>query len=341
MSLTTKGVLGLNAEQIFGRLQGLLCLYKEKGSLIGTGDRGPLSGMKKNFAQRMAEDINTKEQRPIRQLVKIHEENVGTDLPVVTTVPDLSDHPLVVGPRFVREDFENVHYLDPLSEDSSGLQLVGFGEFGRQLVARISVAKPVNVYHVTGKLGIATDNFLESGRLVERVKYDHVNEIRLHRVVQAWEAAHRDLIFREAGVDHASEAAFETASRGFLRPKADFGVAAFASCHLVKFRSPYFTLEVHALQGNADDLSELVHHVGMAMRTRAAAARIHRLRAGPFTLKDALLCTEWNCDNCVENVDRNGKLWDEVEKDLVDSGGMTVWKSEGSKGEEGRGRAIT
>ena len=67
----------------------------------------------------------------------------------------------------------------------------------------------------------------------------------------------RDLIFREAGVDHASEAAFETASRGFLRPKADFGVAAFASCHLVKFRSPYFTLEVHALQGNADDLSEL------------------------------------------------------------------------------------
>ena len=100
MSLTTKGVVGRNAEQIFGRLQGLLCLYKEKGSLIGTGDRGPLSGMKKNFAQRMAEDINTKEQRPIRQLVKIHEENVGTDLPVVTTVPDLSDHPLVVGPRF-------------------------------------------------------------------------------------------------------------------------------------------------------------------------------------------------------------------------------------------------
>ena len=89
-SLTTKTV-ALNAEQIFGRLQGLLCLYKESGTLI--------EGMKKNFAERMLEDINTKEQRPIRQMVKINEEHLGTSFPVVTTVPDLSDHPLVTGPR--------------------------------------------------------------------------------------------------------------------------------------------------------------------------------------------------------------------------------------------------
>jgi len=318
-SLTSKGAV-LNAEQIFGRLQGLLCLYKERGTLI--------EGMKKNFADRLVEDINSKEQRPIRQMVKVNEEHVGTSLPVVTTVPDLSDHPLVTGPRFVKEDFESLHIPDPLSEDSSGLQIVGFGEFGRQLVARISTAKPINVYHVTGKLGIATHNFLESGRLVERAKFDHVNETRLHRIIQAWEAAHRDLMFREAGEDISSQSAYETASRGFLRPKADFRAACFVSCQLVKFRPPYFTIEVHAMQGDAADLSDLVHHVGMACRTRAAAARIHRLRAGPFTLKDALLYTEWNCDNCLENVERNGKMWDEVEKDMVESGGMTVLREE-------------
>jgi len=314
-SLTTKRLV-LNAEQIFGRLQGLLCLYKNQGTLV--------EGMKKNFAERMLEDIDSKEQRPIRQMVKINEEHLGTDLPVVTTVPDLSDHPLVAGPRFVKEDFQNLHVLDPLSEDASGLQLVGFGEFGRQLADRVSTAKPINVYHVTGKLGISTNNFLESGTLVERAKFDHVNETRLHRVVQAWEAAHRDLMFRETGVDFSSQSAYETASRGFLRPKADFRAAVFVSCHLVKFRSPYFTLEVHAMNGDAEDLSELVHHVGMACRTRAAAARIHRLRAGPFTLKDALLYTEWNCDNCLENVDKNGKMWDEVEKNMEESGGMTL-----------------
>ena len=74
----------------------------------------------------------------------------------------------------------------------------------------------------------------------------------------------------------------------------------------------------------------LVHHVGMACRTRAATARVHRLRVGPFTLKDALLYTEWNV-NCLENVDRNGKMWDEVERDMVESGGMTVSR-------EGNGR---
>ena len=89
-SLTTKRLV-LNAEQIFGRLQGLLCLYKNQGTLV--------EGMKKNFAERMLEDIDSKEQRPIRQMVKINEEHLGTDLPVVTTVPDLSDHPLVAGPR--------------------------------------------------------------------------------------------------------------------------------------------------------------------------------------------------------------------------------------------------
>ena len=91
MSLTKSSPLMLNAEQIFGRLQGLLCLYKERGSAV--------ERMKKNLADRLSEDINTKEQRPIRQLVKINEDNVGTDLEVVTMVPDLSDHPLVTGPR--------------------------------------------------------------------------------------------------------------------------------------------------------------------------------------------------------------------------------------------------
>ena len=91
MSLAKSSNVILNAEQIFGRLQGLLCLYKERGTLI--------DGMKKNFAEKMAEDINAKEQRPIRQMIKINEDNVGTELDVVTMVPDLADHPLVAGPR--------------------------------------------------------------------------------------------------------------------------------------------------------------------------------------------------------------------------------------------------
>jgi len=316
MSLAKSPNVILNAEQIFGRLQGLLCLYKERGTLI--------DGMKKNFAEKMAEDINAKEQRPIRQMIKINEDNVGTELDVVTMVPDLADHPLVVGPRFVPEDFsDSFRPLNPLGPQSSGVQLFGFGAFGQQLVDRLWAAKPVQVYHVTGKLGIATEDFLESGALVERAKYDHVTETRLDRVIQAWQATHRDLMFRETGIDYSSQAAFETASRGFVRPKADFRSAVFVSVDLVKFRPPYFTVEVHATNGACEDLSELIHHLGIACRTRAAAARIHRLRAGPVTLKDALLFTEWNCDNCLDNVEINSRLVDEMERKLVQSGGLT------------------
>ena len=61
----------------------------------------------------------------------------------------------------------------------------------------------------------------------------------------------------------------------------------------------------------------------MACRTRAAAARIHRLRAGPLTLDDALLFTEWNCDNCLANVESNSRLVEEMERKMLESGGTT------------------
>lgn len=32
--------------------------------------------------------------RPMKQRIVYHEENIGTNLPVATTVPDLADHPL-------------------------------------------------------------------------------------------------------------------------------------------------------------------------------------------------------------------------------------------------------
>ena len=37
------------------------------------------------------------EVRPPRQLVKFNEDNTQSDVPVVTTVPDLADHPLGKG----------------------------------------------------------------------------------------------------------------------------------------------------------------------------------------------------------------------------------------------------
>jgi len=317
MSLTTPAacVATANAEQLFGRLQGLLCLYKARGTTMAS--------MKKKFASRMTKNINTKEQRPMRQMVKIHEENVGTSLPVVTVVPDLSDHPLVTGPRFIEADFE-LHPINPLADESSGVQLFGFGEFGRGLTDRFAVAKPVHVYHVTGKLGLSTDNFLESGRLVERAEFGHVNETRLNRVIQAWQATHRDLMFRETGIDYGSQAAFEAASRGFVRPKADFRSAVFIACQLVKFRRPYFTVEVHATNGECVDLHELIHHLGIEARTRAAVARVHRLRAGPFSLEEALLFKEWSCDSCVENSERNSRMMDAMEKQMLESGGTAL-----------------
>ena len=85
---------------------------------------------------------------------------------------------------------------------------------------------------------------------------------------------------------------------------------------------PSQSITVQATNGDCVDLSELIHHLGMACRTRAAVARLHRLRAGPFTLKDALLYNDWNCDNCLANVERNSRLLDEMEKRMLIDGGL-------------------
>ena len=45
--------------------------------------------------------------------------------------------------RFIEADFE-LHPINPLADESSGVQLFGFGEFGRGLTDRFAVAKPVS-----------------------------------------------------------------------------------------------------------------------------------------------------------------------------------------------------
>ena len=39
-------------------------------------------------------ELNAMKTRPVRERVLIHEENLHSGLPITTTAPDLSDHPL-------------------------------------------------------------------------------------------------------------------------------------------------------------------------------------------------------------------------------------------------------
>jgi len=303
----------LTAKEFYHKIHGVLCIYKEQGTTVET--------IKMQLKRNLLLHLESLEQRPLRQLVKICEENVGTNLPVVTTVPDLSDHPLVLGPRYVEEDLADLQEHVPLSEESSGVQLFSLGRYGMGLMEKFTKASPLRIYHVTGKLGIATNNFLDSGTLVERANHIHMTQRRLHRLVHAYQAAYRHKMFHRAGLDLQSQEAYEAASKGVIRPKEGDEGALIVGLELIKFHEPYFTLEVHMLNGDAGDLAELIHRLAIQGKTRAATARIHRLRHGPFALDDALLRLDWDPDTIANSVQHNLELLYQHEDEF--SSGLT------------------
>uniref|UniRef100_A0A9L0J9B5 TruB pseudouridine synthase family member 2 n=1 Tax=Equus asinus TaxID=9793 RepID=A0A9L0J9B5_EQUAS len=85
-----------------------------------------------------------------------------------TSVPTLTDHPLVCGPTFTSLKVGVGHRLDA---QASGVLVLGVGR-GRRLLTDMYNAHLTKDYTVRGLLGKATDDFCEDGRLVEKTTYD-------------------------------------------------------------------------------------------------------------------------------------------------------------------------
>lgn len=208
---------------------------------------------------------------------------------------------LVLGDRYEPEDL-HLFANTGLGKYSSGVVVIGSGNY-KFRSTRLN-KRYMQVYHVKGRLGWASDSFYAKGRIIERSTFNHVNNSVVEKVCAAMEASHQRKMFDYAGVNPESQEAYELATKGLLRPEINHPNPILYSIKCIEFDLPHFTLEIHAINEKCVHLAELIHNLGLLMKTTAVCAGIRRIRSGKFDINYALLYQNWNLLQISNNIKR-------------------------------------
>ncbi|XP_074655033.1 pseudouridylate synthase TRUB2, mitochondrial-like [Tubulanus polymorphus] len=298
------------APAAFEALNGVFCVYKPADV--------PMARIVNMIKEKLADGLNSMPGRPLRTMVQLNENKTDTDgLPVVTTVPDLADHPLVVGPRYLPEDFR-ITYSNKLSKPSSGVVALGIGRNGSYKASQMKYAGYMRVYHVNGILGRCTHDFQPTGRLIERTTWRHVTSAKINRCISAAQAGHQRNMYRYMGVEMDSQEAYEVAARGLVRPQETVNEGPIIyGMKLVEYKPPEFTLEVHCIGEYCTYLRKFVHELSLDMKSSAVCSLVRRIRYGHFTLDHALLRKHWTVPAILGSIEHCKPL---VRKDKLKPG---------------------
>lgn len=138
--------------------------------------------------------------------------------------------------------------------------MVGLND-GARLVHRIRQNSLIRVYHVTGELGTSTEDNFKDSLIIARANYSHVWPEKMAATLSSMQASHQKKMYELCGVDIQSEAAFEIAKRGLIRP-ANNTLPVVYGIKCIQFDRPKFTVEIHAINEDAKYLGQLVQVSG-------------------------------------------------------------------------------
>ncbi|KAM4889552.1 pseudouridylate synthase TRUB2, mitochondrial [Sylvia borin] len=156
-------------------LAGIFAVYKPAGVAWGR--------VREAVETRLLRELNAAPGRAPRQQVRFLPASApgggGAVELVAARVPVLADHPLVRGPRFKKLKIGAGHRLDV---KASGVFVLGIGH-GNKLLTDLYNCHLTRVYTVGGLFGKATDDFSDTGNLVEKTTFDHITREKLERIL--------------------------------------------------------------------------------------------------------------------------------------------------------------
>ncbi|XP_074149888.1 pseudouridylate synthase TRUB2, mitochondrial isoform X2 [Sminthopsis crassicaudata] len=234
------GTVGRKSEKVSmeslqcSRLNGLFAVYKPPGlnwkHLRDTVEFKLLKGLNSNKQYTPQEHI--------RFLVAPKEGSEGGELTLIAkSVPALSEHSLVRGPKYTSVKVGVGHRLDV---KSSGVLVLGVGH-GNKLLTDIYNAHLTKDYTVRGLLGKATDDFSDEGRLIEKTTYDHVTPEKLSRILAVIQGSHQKAMVTYSNLDLKTQEAYEMAVKGLIRPM-DKSPMLITGIRCLEFAPPEFLL---------------------------------------------------------------------------------------------------
>ncbi|XP_027585775.1 mitochondrial mRNA pseudouridine synthase TRUB2 [Pipra filicauda] len=226
---------------------------------------------------------------------------------VPTRVPVLADHPLVQGPRFRRLKIGAGHRLDV---KASGVFVLGIGH-GNKLLTDLYNCHLTKVYTVGGLFGKATDDFSDTGKLIEKTTFDHITREKLERILAVIQGTNHKALLMYSNIDMKTQEAYELAVKGLIRPM-DKSPPIITAIRCLQFALPEFQLEIHCLHETQQYLRKVVHEIGLELKSSAVCTQVRRTRDGVFTLDDALPRTQWDLRS-IQDAIRNCRLKVETE----------------------------
>ncbi|XP_037558167.1 pseudouridylate synthase TRUB2, mitochondrial-like [Dermacentor silvarum] len=129
----------------------------------------------------------------------------------------------------------------------------------------------------------------------------HITVAKLERLLGSIQSAYQVQAFKYAGVPLNSQAAFEMAAKGTVRP-ADESPTLVYNIRCVELDLPYFTLEVSCIHETENYLLQLVHEIGLHLHSCAICHRVRLVRYGLFNTDLALLRKHWTLENILRNI---------------------------------------
>ncbi|GAB1599192.1 mitochondrial mRNA pseudouridine synthase Trub2-like [Argonauta hians] len=283
------------APSVYRRLQGVFCVYKPEN----ISNQRLIEILKYNISNGLNELPCYK-----------HEFKKGISLETESTLPatgvesvgitDITNHRLVLGPRYILSDIP-LKFSNGLGRYSSGVTVIGI-QRGINKINVINSCQFLNVYHIKGQFGKATDDFSSQGRLLQRTSYHHIKRSMLDKICASIQAQHQKQMFIYAKVDLQSQEAYELASRGLVRPALEKTPTILYGIKCIDFQPPDFTLEIHTIHERTTFLMALLHNIGLHLNSAAICSQIRRIRFGYFTLEHALLRKFWTVPDILDNI---------------------------------------
>lgn len=115
------------------------------------------------------------------------------------------------------------------------------------------------------------------------------------------QASHQRKMFEMSGVDIQSQAAYELACKGPIRPVSRENPLIYGM-ECIEFKRPDFTLEIQAMNANEEYLCSMVAEIGLQMRSVAHCTKLRCTRYGFFTFEDSLLRSHWRVQDLLQNM---------------------------------------
>ncbi|KAK2586348.1 hypothetical protein KPH14_010640 [Odynerus spinipes] len=253
--------------------------------------------VRSTILQRLCTDLNEMKVRPPDPYISIEGETT-TKMRVITH-PNYADDPLVVGPRYQEKDIKFAA-VNRVEIDTCGVLIFGINK-GTKFTNQIRESRPTRCYRLKGILGQATNTHFKTGKIVEKSTYKHVKRSYIDKICASMQSSHQKKMFELCGVDLQSQAAYELAAKGLVRP-ANTQIPILYEIKCIDFQPPEFMLEIVCINEDEQYLKTLIHELGLELHTTATCTLIQCFKYGLFDLQHALLSKQWDLESILNNI---------------------------------------